>query len=61
MSAILRPSSIPSPLRSSKPAADINGFFQIVGQAVVLAALVGEFGLQKKIVTRDQAGAVGGG
>ena len=34
MSAILRPSSIPSPLRSSKPAADINGFFQIVGQAL---------------------------
>lgn len=34
MSAILRPSSIMPPLRSSKPAADINGFFQIVGQAL---------------------------
>ena len=34
MPPILRPSSIPSPLRSSKPAADINGFFQIVGQAL---------------------------
>ena len=34
MPAILRPSSIMSPLRSSKPAADINGFFQIVGQAL---------------------------
>ena len=34
MPAILRPSSIPPPLRSSKPAADINGFFQIVGQAL---------------------------
>jgi hypothetical protein len=34
MSAILRPSSILPPLRSSKPAADINGFFQIVGQAL---------------------------
>jgi hypothetical protein len=35
MSAITRPSSILPPLRSSKPAADINGFFQIVGQALV--------------------------
>ena len=34
MSAITRPSSIMPPLRSSKPAADINGFFQIVGQAL---------------------------
>ena len=34
MSAIVHPSMIPPPLRSSKPAVDINGFFQIVGQAL---------------------------
>ena len=32
----------------------------IVGQAVVLSALVGEFRLQKKVFARDQAGAIYG-
>src|SRR5271154_6116867 len=34
---------------------------RIVGQAMVLAALVGKFCLQKKIVARDQASAIRGG
>jgi hypothetical protein len=34
MSAVIKPSSIIPPLRSSKPAVDINGFFEIVGQAL---------------------------
>jgi len=34
MSALVPVSTIPPPLRSSKPAADINGFFAIVGQAL---------------------------
>ena len=33
----------------------------IVGQAVILSAGVGEFGLQEKIVAGDDSGAVGGG
>jgi hypothetical protein len=34
MSAIIKPASIVPPLRSSKAAVDINGFFEIVGQAL---------------------------
>jgi len=40
---------------------DGKGGRGIVGKAVVLTGLIGKFCLQKKIVARDHARAIGGG
>src|SRR6266850_1136381 len=42
---------------------DLNGKpgCRIIGQPVILPALIGKFGLKKKICARDDSGAIGGG